>query len=195
MTLQDLGICFTAIISSVSLYISIANHWRSKPKLKLKITDKNWDCFFGLANSCYVAGAKISIVNNSPVSITINKINLVVKKEKLRLIDKRNPYWSGVEFYYNDCNGNLTMDLAGINYAESGIELPYKLNAYDTLTVHVLFHDFPVKIKGKCKGKLVMDTAIGNVSKRVTLVEYDRNYQNEDYRDYLQYCRNSKEEQ
>ena len=47
MTLQDLGICLTLVISTISLLISVFNYWTSKPKLKIEITDKEWDCFFG----------------------------------------------------------------------------------------------------------------------------------------------------
>lgn len=34
MTLQDWGICITAVISSLSLLISIFNYWTNKPKLR-----------------------------------------------------------------------------------------------------------------------------------------------------------------
>ena len=47
MTFQDWGICLTIIISTISLIIAIFTYWTSKPKLKIEITDKEWDCFFG----------------------------------------------------------------------------------------------------------------------------------------------------
>ena len=199
MTLQDWGICLTIVISTMSLLISIFNYWTSKPKLKIEITDKDWDCFFGKVLhegtdiQHYIGGAQINIVNNSPVAITLNRINLVVGKETLRLIDNKNKYWECVEFYFVDDTGELTTDGSGIYYAESGLILPLKINAYDTITAFVLFHNFPSKHKKRCKGKILLSTAIGKVKKRVKLVEYDKNYLEADYREYLQYCRSIEE--
>ena len=195
MTLQDWGICLTLVISTMSLLISVFNYWTSKPKLKIEITDKKWDCFFGkvlhegTTLQHYVGGAQINIINNSPVAITLNRINLIVGKEMLRLIDNKNRYWESVEFCFVDDNGETTTDGSGINYAEGGLELPLKINAYDTITAFVLFHNFPSKQKKQCNGKIVLSTAIGKVTKRIKLVEYDKNYLEADYRDYLQYCR------
>lgn len=195
MTFQDWGICVTAVISSLSLLISLFNYWISKPKLRIEITDKDWDCFFGKVLhegtniQSYVGGAQINIVNNSPVSITLNRINLVVGKESLCLIDNKNKFWESVEFYFLDDNGELTTDGTGIDYVDCGLKLPLKINAYDTITAYVLFHNFPSKQKKQCKGKIVLNTAIGKVKKKVKLVEYDKSYLEIGYREYLQYCR------
>lgn len=199
MTIQNMGICITAVISVVSIIISIANYQKSRPKLKIVIDNKRWDCFFGktiLINNRsfdYICGVKMSIINNSPVAITINNINMTVEGEILRFIDNRNQYWESVMFYFEDDNGELTTDGIDICYKESGFELPFKINAYDVVTVVTLFHNFPAKIRRKCKGRINLYTAIGNKKKKVTMVEYDRNYETEDYRDYIAYCR-SKEE-
>lgn len=200
-----MGICITAVISVVSIIISIANYQKSRPKLKIVIENKRWDCFFGKVISLetldtlnnrsfnYICGVKMSIINNSPVDITINNINMIVEKEILRVIDNRIPYWESVMFYFQDDNGELTTDGIDICYKESCFELPFKINAYDVVTVVALFHNFPARIRGKCKGRINVYTAIGNKKKKVTMVEYDRNYETEDYRDYIAYCR-SKEE-
>lgn len=199
MTFQDWGICLTIIISTISLIIAIFTYWTSKPKLKIEITDKEWDCFFGKVLhegtniQSYVGGAQINIVNNSPVAITLNRINLVVDKERLCLIDNKNKFWECVEFYFLDDNGELTTDGTAIDYVESGLQLPLKINAYDTITVFVLFHNFPSKKKKRCKGKIVLYTAIGKVKKKVKLVEYDKSYLEVGYREYLQYCRSLEE--
>ena len=199
MTFQDWGICLTIIISTISLIIAIFTYWTSKPKLKIEITDKEWDCFFGKVLhegtniQSYVGGAQINIVNNSPVAITLNRINLVVDKERLRLIDNKNKFWECVEFYFFDDNGELTTDGTAIDYVESGLQLPLKINAYDTITVFVLFHNFPSKKKKRCNGKIVLYTAIGKVKKKVKLVEYDKSYLEVGYREYLQYCRSLEE--
>ena len=196
MTLQNVGICITAIISTFSLIISIANYWKSKPKLRIEITDKNWDGFFGRVihegkynHENFICGAKINIINNSPVAITISNANMIIDKEHLRFIDNRNKFWECAEFYFEDDNGELTTDGSGIYYKECGLSLPLKVSAYDTITAFLLFHDFPIKYKNKCTGKLLLHTAIGKVKKKIRLVEYDKNYQEEGYRYYLQYCR------
>ena len=199
MTFQDWGICLTIIISTISLIIAIFTYWTNKPKLKIEITDKEWDCFFGKVIhegtniQSYVGGAQINIVNNSPVAITLNRINLVVDKERLCLIDNKNKFWECVESYFLDDNGELTTDGTAIDYVESGLQLPLKINAYDTITVFVLFHNFPSKKKKRCKGKIVLYTAIGKVKKKVKLVEYDKSYLEVGYREYLQYCRSLEE--
>lgn len=200
MTIQDLCICVTAVLSAISLIISLANYQKDKPKIKIEITDKRWDCFFGKrinekhpSISSYICGAYISIVNNSPVAITISNVSMIIGKEKLRIIDNRNDYWENVEFFFEDENGEMTTDGVGIYYKENGLELPYKLDAYDTLTVCVLFHNFPAMIKQRCKGTIVLTTAIGNIKKKVELVEYNKDYQEADYRDYLCYCRSLEE--
>lgn len=200
MTIQDFGICITALISAISLLISLANYQKNKPKLKIEIADKKWDCFFGKrinkkhpSIASYICGAHISIVNSSPVAITISNATMIIGKERLPLIDNKNDYWNSVEFLFEDENGEMTTDGSAIYYKECGLKLPYKLNAYDTLTASALFHNFPVQIKQKCKGTIVLTTAIGNVKKKVTMVEYNRAYQENGYRDYLCYCRSLEE--
>lgn len=196
MTFQNIGIILTAIISSLSLLLSIFNYWTSKPKLKIEITDKEWDCFFGIANYSqrnklknYIGGGQINIINNSPVAITINRINLVVNGEVLPLIDNKLAHWKDVEFYFVDDEGKWTTDGTGIAYDESGLTVPFKINAYDTITAYVLFFNFPIKCKNNCKGTFVLNTAIGKVKKNVKLVKYDKKYLEKGYREYLQYCR------
>lgn len=93
------------------------------------------------------------------------------------------------EFY----NGEMTTDGFGINYNECGLRLPCKVNAYDTLTATALFHDFPAKIKKRCKGMIVLNTAIGNVKKKITMIEYNKDREEFEYQDYLCYCRSLEE--
>lgn len=202
MTLQNICIFITAVISVISIVLSFANYWKSKPKIKIEIADKKWDCFFGNAvpnenknnNSICIGGAQISIVNNSPVSINISEINLVIGKESLRIIDKNNSFWKDAMFFYFDDNGEWVSDGFGFDYYTNGISLPYKINAYDSITVLVLFHNFPIKYRKKCSGYLEMKTAIGKVRKKITLIEYDKNYQDEGYRDMMQYFRSLEKE-
>ena len=198
MTLQDFAICVTAVISIISLLLSFANYWNNKPKLKIKITNKKWDCFFGKVLrekdgffSNIIGGAYINIVNNSPVSITVSNICLKINEESLRLIDCRNPYWSDIEFCFKDNNGNWSTDGTSIGYSQEGKVFPFKIKAYDSISCVVLFHAFPAKYKKECRGQLILNTAIGKVKKNISLIEYDENYEEEGYRDYLQHYRNS----
>lgn len=102
---------------------------------------------------------------------------------KIKMIYIDPPYNTGNDFVYED------------DFAQNAdeLELPHKLDAYDTLTVCVLFHNFPAIIKQRCKGTIVLTTAIGNIKKKVELVEYNKDYQEADYRDYLCYCRSLEE--
>lgn len=199
MSIQEIGICITVVVSVISLLVSLANYQKNKPKLKIEIADKKRDCFFGKTmhdghlSIPHICGAHISIINNSPVAITISKATMIIGKERLRLINKQNDYWEEVEFYFEDNDKELTTDGTAIYYKETGLKVPFKLNAYDTVTAYALFHNFPAKIKGKCKGTIVFDTAIGKIKKKVTLVEYDKNYLDADYEDFLCYCRSLEE--
>lgn len=200
--MQDFGIFVTILVSTLSLILSIVNYWNIKPKLKIEIIDKKYDCFFGRAmlkedtsKTNNICGALINIVNNSPVSITISDIYIEIEKEIFQLIDNKNDYWECVEFLYWDSKkGEFTTDGSAIYYKETGMQLPHKIDAYDTITAHVLFHNFPIKYKKKCRGKIILRTAIGKISKRVRLIEYDENYQNESVKWYLQYSRSLDEE-
>ena len=192
--IQNWAICINIVVTSVTLIITILTYIVRKPKLKIEITDKEWDCFFGIVvlektgRPYSVCGANINIVNNSPVAITVNTIEIIVNKEKLKLINKNNKYWENCEFVFFDENQKLAPSL-DICYAQHGLEVPFKIQAYDTVTAVVLFHNFPVRIKKKCRAKISLGTAIGRISKNVKMVECDGNYLESSYRDYLQYCR------
>lgn len=193
---QNISISITAIISIISIILSVATYWNKKPKLKIEISDKKWDCFFGNAftdeakmeRNTYIGGAKIMILNNSPVSITISNINMLIGKEKLDLIGKDIPYWKEIMFCFVK-DGELVFDGSVLNYSECGISLPYKIEAYDSIETVVLFYNFPKKNMKKCKSKIVLNTAIGKVKKTIKMIEYDENYLEKGYRDYSQYQR------
>lgn len=195
--LQNISVGMSVIISILSIILSVATYWNKKPKLKIKISDKKWDCFFGNAftdeakmeRNTYIGGAKIMILNNSPVSITISNINMLIGKENLKLIGKDNPYWKEIMFCFVE-NGELAFDGSALNYLECGISLPYKIGAYDSIEAVVLFYNFPKKYMKKCKSKIVLDTAIGKVKKTIKMIEYDENYLEQGYRYYCQYQRN-----
>lgn len=202
MTIQDISICITASIAIISLLLSFASYWKSKPKIKIEITDKKWDCFFGYAGIEYsdtlsmnhICGAKVNIINNSPVKITINSINMIIDKEKLRYIMKDNRVWNSVFFYFKDENNKWITDGAEISYQADGLSFPFKIDSYDAITAYVLFYHFPTKYKNKHKGIIEMNTAIGKIRKKVNLVEYNCDYEHEEYRDYCRSCRSVEEE-
>lgn len=192
ITLEEIGICITIVISFISLVISVGNSWRNKPKLKIEITDKECDCFFGITMQknvqSRISGARINIINNSPVAITLSNIYLEIDGENYNIIDKNNPYWEVVEFYFINDEDELTTDGTAIEYFEGGLDFPSKINAYDTLSAYVLFHNFPAKYKEKCSGKIVMCTAIGKIKKKVNFVKYDSAYAEKMFsKEYWQY--------
>ena len=97
----------------------------------------------------------------------------MIEKEKHELILKDNKYWEYIEFYYKDKNEEWTTNGFAVPYGMKGLLLPQKIEAYDAFSCCVLFHNFPALIRKKCKGTLVMDTAIGKIKKRIILYEYD----------------------
>ncbi len=171
------------------------NFWNGKPKLTIKQTDNRHDSFFGQVKQGHsddyncIAGAYINIINNSPVSITLGTVYLVIGKEKFDLIDRDNDYWNDVVFYFKDKDGRVTSDGSAIPYQDDGLMFPRKLDSYDTISGCVLFHNFPAKIRKRRRGKLVCNTAIGKVKKTLTLHEYNEVYSRYEYKDILQYER------
>ncbi len=193
--LNELSIVFSVCISIVSLIISILSYRLKTPKVKIQIIDKRYDSFFGNVQCEHnehvhknrISGARLRLINNSPNEITIMGIALKCKKETFRLIDPSNDYWEIVEFLFNDENGEETSDGSAIYYSNDGIILPLILKAYDGKDVIALFYHFPIKIRKKTWAKIIVQTTIGVKTKKVHLIEYDKQYANKDYRDYLQY--------
>lgn len=183
MSEEMIGIIITSIISLISLIISLKNYLISKPKLKIVISDKQCDAYFG--NVCAnnenivntkIGAAEINIINNSPVDIFIKDIKLKIGKDYHRLVYKNNSYWEYIYFFYYDNNGEQMWDGCGINYKRLGFRMPNKVKSYTILSGICLFHDFPnIQSKTKC-GKIVMDTAVGKVTKKVKFIRYDSDY-------------------
>ena len=195
MTIEGIGIIITAIISTISLALSFMNYWHRKPKIRISISDSKHDCFFakkqmGQTNQyeC-IAGGYINIINNSPVSITLNELSLKVGKENYGLIDKSIVHWQEVELFYKGKNGKWITDGSVVPYEQYGLLLPRKVEAYDAFSCHVLFRNFPAKMTKKCKGTLILNSAIGKIKKRVVLYEYNQEYCNYEWKDIEQYQR------
>ena len=169
--------------------------WNGKPKITITITNKRHDCFFGQvkqsrATDYYcIAGAYINIINNSPVSITLSTLSLVIGKERLDLINKNNEYWEEVVFYFKNRDGMTTSDGTAIPYQDCGLAFPRKLDSYDAITGCVLFHNFPARIRKRCRGTIIVSSAIGRIKKKVVLYEYNEQYAKYELENIQQYER------
>jgi len=183
-------------VALIALYISYRVYKRDTPKLRIQIDNPKYDCFFG--NSITekheerhvnrISGARIKLNNNSKIDIEINNITLKIKKEIYRLIPKDNDYWEVV--YFLNYNVDKIEDFDpnyGIYYHNEGIEIPCKINAYSCLSFVALFYNFPFSIKEKIKGKLIINTAIGNIIKKINLYEYNDTFFNLEWEDVKQY--------
>ena len=195
--LEKISIVFSICVSVASLVIAILSYRLKSPKIKIRIMNKKFDCFFGnvlcehneKVHKNRVSGIRLRLINNSPSEISIMGIVLKCNKEIYRLIDCKNDYWTIVEFVFPDADGKESSDGSAIYYSNEGINLPLKLSAYDGKDIAALFYHFPVSIKKKVRAKVVVQTAVGVKSKSIVLREYNERYFNDDYRDYLQYMR------
>ena len=188
----------TSAISLISLFISIRSYIISKPKLKINITDKKSDVYYG--NVCAdedekvvstkIGSVSINIINNSPVDISIRDIKLRIGKNLHRLVFKNNPYWEFCYFFYKDNNNEKIWDGSGINYKEMGFELPLKINSYSIQSGICLFHDFPNTQNKKIKGTIILYSAVGKIKKKIKFIQYDENYVSSEMKDVELYRKN-----
>jgi len=197
--LEKISIVFSIFLSVSSLVIAILSYRLKIPKIKIQIMNKETDCFFGNVRYEHngktsrnrISGVRLRLINNSPSEISVINIILECNKETYRLIDNSNDYWEIVEFVFPDEKGEEITDGSAIFYGNEGISLPLRLSGYEGKDIIALFHHFPMSIKKQAKAKVIIQTAVGVKTKRVKLREYDEDYINYDYMDYLQYCRST----
>ncbi len=182
MSEEMIAIIITSIISLVSLIISLKNYLISKPKLKIVISDKECDSYFGCVDNekgimvnTNIGAAEINIINNSPVDIFVKDIKLKIGKNYHGLIDKENSYWEGIHFFYYAENGEKMWEGFGIDYKENGFSMPTEVKSYTILSGICLFHHFPNN-QSAIYGKIILNTAVGKITKRVKFIRYDNNY-------------------
>jgi hypothetical protein len=199
MSNEMIAILITSLISLASLVISINNYLINKPKLKVIISDKDCDAYFGdvcakddKVVSTNVAALEINIVNNSPVDIFIKDIKLKIKDDFHRLVDNSNPFWEDVYFFYYNDQGEKEWDGAGINYSLRGVQAPITVKSYTILSGVCLFYDFPNVYSRKKYGKVVLNTAVGKIGKRVKFIKYDSSYISSEMKDVKIYTKNIK---
>lgn len=200
--IEKLGICISMIISVISLIISVKSYKLKIPKLEIKILNRKCDCFFGIvetsgmdehkSSNLYTAGANFRITNNSPAEITVSDIKLKVRNELYRLVDNRSHYWEEVVFLYKDESGTLTSDGTAIYYGNDGISVPFNIKPYGAIDAVALFHYYPTILRKKLMAKLILYASIGDIKKRIVLIEWDDNFHNAEYQDFLKHERSLK---
>lgn len=169
------------VISLVSLLISIKAIRQQTPKIKILIQDAFYggtkvvnhngaDCL-----SHYVAGARMRIYNPSSSSVMIAEMSLVLAGTSYDLADCKNEYWSELVFYFVDGN-EITSDGSCVDYASSGISVPFLLGAHETKDVVCIFMSFPKSNNKIIRGEIGIDTAIGRIRKPIKLKLYDKSY-------------------
>ncbi len=198
MSVELIGIIITSIISFVSLCISLGNYRISKPKLKIQITDKMSDVYYGdvclndeREMSTKIGAVQINIINNSPVNIYLRDIKLKLKKNLHRLVPKNIEVWKFCYFFY-DANGEKLWDGVGVNYKYEGFDIPLTINSYTIKSGICLFYDFPNVSKKFIRGKLILYTAVGKISKKIKFIRYDNNYISAEMKDVKLYIKNKK---
>ncbi len=199
MSNEMVAILLTSLISLASLIISINNYLINKPKLKIIISNKECDAYFG--DVCArddkkvptnVAALEINIVNNSPVDIFIKEIKLKTGKDIHRLVDNSNSFWEECYFFYYNDRGEKDWDGTSIDYGTFGIRVPTTVKSYTILSGICLFHDFPnVSTLRKC-GKVVLNSAVGKIEKWVKFRKFDSHYISSAMKDVRVYLKNLK---
>lgn len=181
---QIIAMIITAVVSVASLVLSIVNYFSKKPHLRIKINDKNRDCFYTIVGSedstvyHYVSNIHFNIVNDSPVKITINDIYLSINKEIFLLIDTESDYWNSIVYLIEDGNGEFGRDEIYRDVRKNYIKLPLKIDPYDSVTLSAIFNSTQNNLGNRVKAKMVLTTAIGTISKKVILSEYGLDHLN-----------------
>ena len=198
MTGETIAIIATAFISFISLIISIKTYLMNKPKIKIEITDRDCDAYYGTISlknektfSTKVGSVELNIINCSPVDIFVKEIVLEIKKDKHKLIKNNIEYWNNCYFYYLDSNNEKMWEGSTIDYKKTGISTPCKIKSYSIKSGICLFDSFPNIETNKVKGKIIVYTAIGKITKVVTFVKYDENYESLDYKEFKLFCKSS----
>ena len=198
MSNEMIAILLTSMISLVSLIISLKNYMINKPKLKIIISDKSTDAYFGTVCAkddkvvkTNIAVLEINVVNNSPVDIYLKDIKLKIGKDLLRLIDKDNPFWEDAYFFYHDDKGEKVWDGSGINYRSGGLNVPTIIKSYTILSSTCLFHDFPIVSSEFKYGRVILNCAVGIISKKIKFMKYDANYISSEMKSVKVYLKNS----
>ncbi len=200
-----IALIVTSIISVISLIISFIISLKaliiSKPKLAISISDKSCDVYYGnvaakddKAIATKIGAVAINIINNSPVDIAIVDIKLQIGKDKHRLVTTENPFWEECYFYYINEENERDWDGAGINYKESGFDLPMKVASYSIESGICLFHDFPNITAKKVTGTLLITSAVGKIKKKVKFIEYNKDYISSELKDVMLYNKNCRED-
>ncbi len=197
MTDTIIALIVTSAISILSLFISLRGLIISKPKLKISITDKSCDVYYGLVATrndkivpSKVGAALIHIINNSPVDIAISEIRLKIGGDYYRLVDTENTYWKDCNFFYYNNKEEKEWDGVGINYDEEGLSTPLKVRSYSIESGICLFHDFPNVTGKKVVGTIVLYSAVGKIKKRVKFIEYNKDYVSAELKEVRLYVKN-----
>jgi hypothetical protein len=198
--LEKVSVAFSICISIASIIIAILSYRLNLPRIKIQILNKNCDCFFGNVKCengnngviSRISGAKIRLVNSSRSDIAVLSVLLETRDECFRLIDCQNPFWEVVEFVFSDDEGDEATDGSAIYYKNEGIQLPLTIKAYSGIDFIALFHHFPLKIRKSASARIIIQTAVGAITKKVTITEYGQKYNNSDYLDVMQFMRSKK---
>ena len=195
-----IALIVTSIVSIISLVISIKNYIMKKPKLKIAITEKNSDVIYGdlRSNGGDAAGMTsiigcvyVNIINDSPVDIEVKDIKVQIGQDLHRLIDKHNSYWEHCYFYYMTETNEERWDGTGIYYKQEGISVPLNIRSYSIKSGVCLFYHFPDLRKKKIRGKLILYSAIGKITRKIKFVLYNEKYQSAEMKDVKLYLKNT----
>ena len=190
----------STIIALASIVLSVKVYLRDMPKLQIDIENPQYDCFFGnivteddseKLHKHRISVCRFRLRNNSSVDIEVNDVVLEIQSEIFRLIPNGSSYWATVYFFTYDPDENkLVPDWNSyIPYCERGIHLPLVVKSYTTFTGYALFYHFPADITGKTKAIIRIRTAIGEVKKKILLLEYNETFPNQEWEDVQQYFR------
>jgi hypothetical protein len=199
MNIESIGIIIASIVAIISLFFSVKNYKLNKPKLKINLTDKSCDAYYGkvcakndVIVNTQIGYAYINIINNSPVEIFVKDIKLKIGKDIHRLVLKNNKFWESIYFFYCNAKEEKEWDGTGINYDIEGFDLPLKISPYTIASGICLFHDFPNIQTKKQKGKIIIYSAVGKITKNIKFIRYDKDFISSEMKDVKIYMKNSK---
>lgn len=191
--LAEIASIVSTIIAASALIVSIRAYKRGVPKLKLEIEDPKYDCFFGDVRykniEARISGIRFILRNESSACIEIFGMELKVNNEFFRLIPADIEMWEEVSFLVDDSNEGRIEDYVSIPYLDEGIRIPLVIDGFHSYVGYALFHDFPARITGKVKAKVYIKTAVGTITKKIVLREYDNTFSEKEMMEVEQFIR------
>ena len=174
-------------LSCIAVFISIKAYKITIPAIKIQLLNTPFYGGTEIKNNNitnFMACCHLRINNRSGQKVSLSEIYLLVDGEKFALADKDIDVHKEKEFYFEDLlhltEDKYITDGTCIMYQEDGLFNNIIIDAFSSVDKFALF-SFPRQDKSKVKCFIVFETPYKTIKKRMVLLLYDENYDNEEF--------------